>query len=88
MTYAGYDVERARELTRHFEEFIKQNQDRLAALQILLGRPYRARRLTYAAIRELADELTRAPWPLDIVQVWEAFQRLDAAAYVARPRRC
>jgi type I restriction enzyme R subunit len=87
VTYAGYDVERARELTGHFERFIEDNQDRLAALQILLGRPYRARRLTYAAIRELADELTRAPWPLDVAQVWQAYQRLDAARVRGAPEK-
>ena len=87
VTYAGYDVERAREMTRHFEQFIDENKDRLAALQILLGRPYRARRLTYAAIRELADELTRAPWPLDVAQVWQAYQRLDAARVRGAPEK-
>jgi type I restriction enzyme, R subunit len=87
VTYAGYDVERAREMTRHFEQFIEEHKDRLAALQILLGRPYRARRLTYAAIKELADELTRAPWPLDVAQVWQAYQRLDAARARGGPER-
>ena len=85
--YAGYDVERAREMTRHFEQFIEENKDRLAALQILLNRPYRARHLTYAAIRELADELTRAPWPLDVAQVWQAYQRLDAARVRGAPEK-
>jgi type I restriction enzyme, R subunit len=87
VSYAGYDVERAREMTVHFEQFIEENKDRLAALQILLGRPYRARRLTYAAIRELADELTRAPWPLDVAQVWQAYQRLDAARVRGAPEK-
>jgi type I restriction enzyme R subunit len=87
VTYAGYDVERAREMTRQFEQLIDENKDRLAALQILLGRPYRARRLTYAAIGELADELTRAPWPLDVAQVWQAYQRLDAARVRGPPDR-
>jgi type I restriction enzyme, R subunit len=85
--YAGYDVERAREMTQHFEQFIDENKDRLAALQILLNRPYRARHLTYAAIRELADELTRAPWPLDVAQVWHAYQRLDAARVRGAPEK-
>jgi type I restriction enzyme R subunit len=85
--YAGYDVEQAREMTQHFEQFIDENKDRLAALQILLNRPYRARRLSYAAIRELADELTRAPWPLDVTQVWQAYQRLDAARVRGAPEK-
>jgi type I restriction enzyme R subunit len=87
VTYAGYDVERAREMTQHFAEFIEENKNRLAALQILLGRPYRARRPTYAAIKELADELTRAPWPLDVLQVWQAYQRLDAARVRGAPEK-
>jgi type I restriction enzyme R subunit len=85
--YAGYDVERAQEMTQHFEQFIDDNKDRLAALQILLNRPYRARHLTYVAIRELAEELTRAPWPLDVAQVWQAYQRLDAARVRGAPEK-
>ncbi len=87
MTYAGYDIERARELIDHFEQFIEAHKDRLAALQILLNRPYRARHLTYAAIRELALELTRAPWPLDVLRVWQAYQRLDAARVRGAPEK-
>jgi type I restriction enzyme R subunit len=87
VTYAGYDVERARELTRHFEAFIDQHKDRLDALQILLNRPYRSRHLTYAAIKELADELTRAPWPLEVAQVWQAYQRLDASRVRGAPEQ-
>ena len=87
MTYAGYDVERARELIAHFKQFIEAHKDSLAALQILLNRPYRARHLTYAAIKELADELTRAPWPLEVLRVWQAYQRLEATRVRGAPEK-
>jgi type I restriction enzyme, R subunit len=85
--YAGYDIERARELIDHFKQFIETHKDSLAALQILLNRPYRTRHLTYAAIRELALELTRAPWPLDVLRIWQAYQRLDAARVRGAPEK-
>jgi type I restriction enzyme R subunit len=74
----GYDFERARETTRRFRDFLDENKDELLALQILYGRPQKELRLTYAAIRELADRLTSPPWHLTTAVVWEAYRRLEA----------
>ncbi|MBK3776183.1 DEAD/DEAH box helicase [Azospirillum brasilense] len=78
VTYAGYDVERAKEMTERFRQFIEANRDKLTALQIIFGQPYAKRRLTYDAVVELRDALTRPPWHLDTAQVWEAYKRLEA----------
>jgi type I restriction enzyme R subunit len=78
LRHVGYDFERARETTRRFRDFLDENRDELLALQILYGRPQKEVRLTYAAIRELADRLTSPPWHLTTAVVWEAYRRLEA----------
>jgi len=78
LRHVGYDFERARETTRRFRDFIEANKDELLALQILYSRPYKEKRLTYAAIQELADKLTNPPWHLTTAVVWEAYRRLEA----------
>jgi type I restriction enzyme, R subunit len=82
---AGYDVEKARETTRRFEDFIEQNKDRMTALQILYGRPAAGDRPGYAHLQELAHTLTSPPWVLDTPRVWEAYRRLDAAKVRGAP---
>ena len=76
---AGFDQKRAKDTVERFEAFLDQNKDELIALQILYGRPAKAERITYAALKELADRLTTPPWVLDAAQVWQAYRRLDAS---------
>ena len=85
VTYAGYDVERAREMTGRFRDFIEDNKDRLLALQILYGQPYGTRHLTYGAVKELAGALTRPPWHLTTAAVWQAYKRLEATKVRGAP---
>ena len=76
VTYAGYDVEKAKGLIQRFEGFVRGRADEITALQIILGRPQAQRRLTYAMIEELRTALLREPIPLDAAQVWQAYERL------------
>jgi type I restriction enzyme R subunit len=78
-TYAGYDIERAKEIVQKFKNFVASNRDRLTALRIILGQPYGRRRLTYEAIAELADALERPPTLLTTAAVWQAYRRLEQA---------
>jgi type I restriction enzyme R subunit len=76
---AGFSAEaadHARSLTRSFQQFIEQNRDEIAALQVLYNRPYR-QRLTYPDIKALADALQLPPrsWTPD--RLWQAYQQLD-----------
>ncbi len=76
---AGYSEaarERARNLVRSFEEFLRDNRNEIAALQILYSRPY-ARRLTADMVSELADVLARPPRRWMPTQLWEAYQTLN-----------
>jgi len=79
---AGYDEqakERARTIVQTFRRFIEENRDELAALQILYSRPYAGRRLTYQAIRDLAEAIARPPYGLTPERVWEAYEQLERA---------
>ncbi len=78
MTYAGFDVERAREMTGRFRQFIEANKDELLALQILYSRPYGSQRLTYQALQDLAFALKNPPWHLTPANLWMAYWRLEA----------
>lgn len=76
---ADYDLKRANETVAKFRDFLAQNRDELTALQVLYGRPYATRRLTYQAVKDLADAMARPPWLLSPPQVWASYKRLDQA---------
>lgn len=71
--------ERARRTVASFREFIAANKDELTALQMIFSRPYGSRRLTYEAIRELAEAIQRPPTNLTPDLVWQAYEKLDRA---------
>ena len=76
---ADYDLKRANETVAKFRDFLTQNKDELTALQVLYSRPYAARRLTYQAVKDLADVMARPPWLLSPPQIWASYKRLDRA---------
>jgi type I restriction enzyme R subunit len=78
---AGYSrdaTERARATVESFRQFIEENRDEVAALQILYSRP-QSQRLTYTEIKELANAIARPPraWTPD--SLWDAYEALDAS---------
>ena len=83
----GFDEKAATELTERFRRFLDQNQDQLTALTILYGKPYAARRLTYASLEDLRAALARPPWLLEPAAVWAAYKRLSNGAIKADPAR-
>ena len=68
-----------------FKTFIEENKDELTALQIIYNHSYARQRLTYAAIKELAQKLTDPPHYLTTADVWQAYKRLDAAKVKGAP---
>ncbi len=83
----GFDEKAAKAMTGRFREFLDENQDQLTALTILYGKPYAARRLTYASLEELRSALARPPWLLEPVALWAAYKRLSNGAIKADPAR-
>jgi type I restriction enzyme, R subunit len=85
VTFSGYDLKQAEKKTASFREFIEANKNELLALQILYSQPYPKRRLTYAAVRELATKLTDPPHHLNTADVWQAYKRLEATLVRGAP---
>ena len=85
VTHAGFDIERARSCVASFRSFIEANRDQLTALQIIYNRSYSQQRLTYSAIKELVQALSRQPHYLTTADVWQAYKRLDAALVKGAP---
>ncbi len=85
VTSAGYDMNQAEARITSFENFIKENKDQLLALQILYSRPQARRKLTYTAIKELAQRLSDPPHFLTTPDVWQAYKRLNASVVRGAP---
>jgi type I restriction enzyme, R subunit len=86
---AGYSkdaADRARETVESFERFVEENKDEIAALQVLYSRPHRER-LTFAQIKELANEIAKPPrqWTPD--RLWQAYEALDRSRVRGSGRR-
>jgi type I restriction enzyme, R subunit len=84
---SGYDEAQATATVERFREFLETNKDTLIALQILYGRPYAQRRLTYEALEDLRDALKRPPWLLEPLNIWRAYKRLHDARVRGNPTR-
>lgn len=82
---ASFDLQQSEKRVTSFKAFIEDNKDQLLALQILYSQPLPKRRLTYAAIRELATKLTDPPHHLTTADVWQAYKRLQAALVRSAP---
>ena len=80
LIFAGGDEQaasKARLMVDSFRRFIEDNKDELTALQIIYGRPYGQRLLTYEAIKELADAIRKPPYNLTPELVWLAYEQLE-----------
>ena len=68
--------ERARRLTRSFEEFLAANKDEIDALQFFYSQPY-ARRLRFKDIKDLAAAIHATPRSWTPENLWRAYEVLD-----------
>lgn len=78
--YSGFDsqaTEHARTIIDTFKQFIVDNRDELTALQMIYGKPYRTRHLTFNQIRELAEAIQKPPYNLTTDVLWQAYEQLE-----------
>ena len=66
----------ARETAEKFRDYIERHKDEIAALQILLDRPYTRRHISYSEIKELAETLVRENPRFETGYLWSAYRRL------------
>ncbi|HEY9098672.1 MAG TPA: type I restriction-modification enzyme R subunit C-terminal domain-containing protein [Thiobacillus sp.] len=71
-------LDRAKGLVQSFEKFIVDNKDEITALQILYSKPYK-QRLTFEAVKELADAIEKPPYLWNESQLWQAYAALEAS---------
>jgi type I restriction enzyme R subunit len=69
-------LDRARGMVHSFEQFIDEHKDEITALQVLYARPYR-QRLTFDAVKELADAIEKPPYLWNESQLWSAYAALE-----------
>lgn len=67
---------RAKGVVTSFREFLDEHKSDIRALQILYSRPYKDR-LSYADIKELANEMARPPQSWTPEGLWAAYGTLD-----------
>ena len=70
--------DRAKGLVQSFEKFIADHKDEITALQILYAKPYK-QRLTFEAVKELADAIEKPPYLWNESQLWQAYASLEAS---------
>ena len=77
----------AQALTDEFVDYLKANQDSIAALTIFFSQPYRRRELSYALIRQVLDKLKTDKPKLAPLRVWQAYQQLESRHSLSPSRR-
>jgi type I restriction enzyme R subunit len=80
VTFFGYDAQsasKARLMVDSFKDFIEKNKDELTALQIIYGKPYGQRHLTYEEIKQLAEAIRKPPYGLTPELLWLAYGQLE-----------
>lgn len=76
---AGYSEaarEKAHALVTSFEEFLTENRDEIAALQVLYSRPYRMR-LKSEDVKALVEKLKAPPRAWTTELLWRAYETLE-----------
>jgi type I restriction enzyme R subunit len=59
-----------------FEKFIEEHKDEITALQVLYSRPHK-QRLTFEAVKELAEAIEKPPYLWNESQLWNAYAALE-----------
>ncbi len=80
LIFAGADAQaaaKARLMVDSFRRFIEDNRDELTALQIIYGKPFGQRHLTYEEIKQLAEAIKKPPYNLTPELLWMAYQQLE-----------
>lgn len=69
-------LDRAKDMVQSFEQFIQEHKDEITALQVLYSKPYK-QRLTFDAVKELANAIEKPPYLWNESQLWNAYAALE-----------
>ncbi|MDD2721359.1 MAG: type I restriction-modification enzyme R subunit C-terminal domain-containing protein [Gallionella sp.] len=67
----------AQAITDEFADYLRANQNDIAALTIFFSQPYRRRELSFDLIRQVMDKLKADKPKLAPLYVWQAYRQLD-----------
>jgi len=81
----GYSQEKAESYIKSWEQFTKDHQDELDAIQLIYSQPYQQRHLSYEQIEKLAEEIEQPPYNLAPIAVWKAYEQLEKAKVKGAP---
>ena len=74
-------MEQATDLMQDFKVYLEENQDKITALQIFYGQPYRRRELTFSMIKDLYEKLKANHPTFAPIKIWKAQEVLDNVQY-------
>ncbi len=75
--FSAVDTEKAKATVQSFRQFIEDNRDEIAALQILYNAPFGQRNLTYQVVKELATKIEQPPFGWTTEALWRAYAQLE-----------
>ena len=75
----GYDSEKAEGLIKNWQQFIRDHQNELDAIQLIYQQPYQKRHLSYDMINQLVEEIEQPPYHIAPAEVWKAYEQLKKA---------
>lgn len=75
-TFSKDALDRAKGIVQSFEKYIEDHKDEITALQVLYSKPYK-QRLTFEAVKELAEAIHQPPHLWTESQLWSAYAALE-----------
>ena len=75
--WAGDVAKNAETIAREFEDYLKENRDKIEALTIYFNHPARRSEVTYAMVRDMRAKLKEDRPRLAPLTVWRAYAHLD-----------
>jgi type I restriction enzyme R subunit len=82
---AAYTKEKAEGLINNWQQFIKDHQNELDAIQLIYQQPYQKRHLSYDMINQLVEEIEQPPYHIAPAEVWKAYEQLEKAKVKGAP---
>ncbi len=75
--FSADGTERAKALVESFEQYVAEHKDEITALQIIYSIPRRSGTLTFAALKQLQEAISRPPNSWTTEKLWAAYAQLE-----------
>ncbi len=75
--YSSESLQYALNTTTSFQNYLKEHQDEITALQVIFARPQSRQALNYQEIKELEERLKQPPNSWTTESLWQAYAQLE-----------